>query len=79
MGHRVADRQCGELFAAAGEECIGADHERACPHLDQGCEDHVEVAFAAGVQDMNLQPEGSGRWPPRSNPPSSKTKQGRKR
>src|SRR5262249_51659388 len=27
--HPVADGQCGELFAAAVEQCIGADHERA--------------------------------------------------
>ena len=28
-GHRVAERQCGELFASAGEQWITADHERA--------------------------------------------------
>ena len=33
-GHRVAERQCGELFAAASEECIGADHERAGSQLE---------------------------------------------
>ena len=57
----MADRQCGELFAPAIEECIGADHERACPQLDQGCEGRVEVAFGARMQDMELQPEGAGR------------------
>src|SRR5262249_28211153 len=28
-GHRVAERQCGELFASGREECTGADDERA--------------------------------------------------
>ena len=28
-GHRVVDRQCGELFDMAGEERIAADHEPA--------------------------------------------------
>jgi hypothetical protein len=32
-GHPVADRQRGELFAAAVEQCIGADHKRAGPEL----------------------------------------------
>ena len=59
--HRVANRQRGELFAPADEECIGADHERAGSQLDQGCEDRIEVAFGAGMQDMELQPEGAGR------------------
>ena len=57
----MAERQCGELFAPASEECIGADHERACSQLDQGCEDRIEVAFGARMQDMELQPEGAGR------------------
>ena len=57
----MAERQCGELFAPAGEECIGADHERACSQLDQGCKDRIEVAFGARMQDMELQPEGAGR------------------
>src|SRR5262245_63297209 len=28
-GHRVAERQCGELFASGREACTGADDERA--------------------------------------------------
>ena len=60
-GHRVAERQCGELLAPADEECIGADHEPAGPQLGQGCKDRIEVAFGAGMQDMELQPEGAGR------------------
>ena len=33
-GHRVAKRQCGELFAVARKECIGSDYKRAGPPLD---------------------------------------------
>ena len=59
--HRVAERQRGELFAPAREECIGADHEPARSQLDQLCEDSIEVTFGAGIQDMELQPEGTSR------------------
>src|SRR6266481_2709035 len=34
-GHRVADRQGGEVSALGVEECIGADDERAGPKLGQ--------------------------------------------
>ena len=57
----MADRQRGELFAPAREECIGADHEPARSQLDQLCEDSIEVTFGAGIQDMELQPEGTSR------------------
>src|SRR5262249_55098183 len=60
-GHRVADRQCGQLFDPASEGWVGADHERAYSQLVQGCNDRLEVAFVARVQDMHLQPEGTGR------------------
>jgi hypothetical protein len=48
----VANRQCGELFAAAIEQWIGADHERACPQLNQGREGRIEFAFATCMQDI---------------------------
>ena len=57
----MARRQCGELFASGYEEWVGADHERAGSQLDQGCEGRIEIAFVAGMQDMELQPEGAGR------------------
>src|SRR5215831_15547686 len=59
--YRVAERQRGELFGAAGEKGIRADRERAYAQLNQGSEDHVEVAFGAGMQDMGSQPERAGR------------------
>ena len=57
----MAERQCAELFAPADEQCIGSDHEPVGPQLGQGCEYRIEVALGAGVQDMELQPEGAGR------------------
>ena len=57
----MAERQRGELFAPANEKCIGGDHKRVGPQLEQGCEDRIEVALGAGMQDMELQPEGAGR------------------
>jgi hypothetical protein len=53
-GQRVADSQCGELFALASEKIIRADYEAVCSQLDQGCKDRIEVSFVAGMQDMQL-------------------------
>jgi hypothetical protein len=57
---RVAERQCGKLFMLGMEEEIRHDHERASSQLDQGCEDRVEIAIGARIQDMELQPESVG-------------------
>jgi hypothetical protein len=57
----MTDRECGELFAAINVDCIGANHERTDAQLGQGCEDGVEVAFGARMQDMELQAELAGR------------------
>ena len=45
-----------ELLAPAAQERIRADDERASMQLDQGGEGGVDLAFAAGFQDMELQP-----------------------
>src|SRR5262249_22021195 len=58
---RVTDGKRGELFAAGGEKRIGADDEAACPQFDQSCEDRIEVALGAGIQDVEPQAEGAGR------------------
>jgi hypothetical protein len=50
-------RCCSELFAHASEECIGTYHQSARSLLEQGRENDVEVAFAAGMQDMELKPK----------------------
>ena len=47
----MADRQCGELFASAVKEWIGADHKRV---RARGCEHRVKVAFGARMQDLEL-------------------------
>src|SRR5262245_64691790 len=60
-GHRVAERQCGELFASGREECTGADDERAWSELGQGCKYRIEIAFFARLQDMEPHPEVAGR------------------
>src|SRR5262249_4294132 len=59
-GHRVAQCQCGELLAMTVEKWIAADHERAGLQSGQGREDHIEVAVGARMQDMELEPEGTG-------------------
>src|SRR5262245_55087826 len=56
-GHRMADRQCGQLFAAGNEQLIGHDHEPTGSQFDQGCECNLDLAFAACMEDMKLQPE----------------------
>jgi hypothetical protein len=61
-GHRVPKRQRSELAAPAGQQRIAAaQHETACPQLEQVCEDPVEVMFSAGIQDMQLQAKSFGR------------------
>src|SRR6516164_9429654 len=55
--YRVTDGQCGELFAPANEEPIGADHERAGPDLGQVRKDRIEIVLGAGMHDTELQPE----------------------
>src|SRR5215471_32560 len=57
----VAERQSGELFEPRNEECIFTNHKRAGPQLGQGCEHWIEIAFGAGVQYMELHPEGASR------------------
>jgi hypothetical protein len=55
----VAECKRGELFALTCKEWIGTDHEPAGSQLGQLCEDSIEVAFSAGIQDMELQSEGA--------------------
>src|SRR5215472_9778063 len=42
------------------EEGIRADDEPTCPHTEQVFENRIEVIFAAGIEDMELQPEFAG-------------------
>ena len=58
--HGIADRQCGEFFAAASKEHVANGHQSVCPQFVQRREGLVEIAFGAGLQDMNLQAERAG-------------------
>jgi hypothetical protein len=59
--HRVAEGQCGKLFAMGVEERMAGDHEPARSQLDQSREDRIEVALGAGIEDMEVQPQGMSR------------------
>ena len=56
----MADRQCGEFFAAASKEHVADGHQPVCPQLVQRRKSRVEIAFGAGLHDMNLQAERAG-------------------
>jgi hypothetical protein len=55
----VTEGQFGEPFAPAIEECIGIDHYHACPQLERSRKGHVQLGLAAGVQDIQLETEGT--------------------
>ena len=48
--------QCHELFALAEEEQVAPDEERAGVQVDEACEGGVDLAFGAGLEDLELQP-----------------------
>ena len=48
------------MIAAADEERIGQDDQRADPESGQACEGRFDVAFGAGLDDMYLQSECAG-------------------
>src|SRR5262249_26138122 len=56
--HPVVDGYGGELFAMAGEKRLRAHDESACSQIDHLCQDTLEVTFAAGIEDMEVQPKG---------------------
>ena len=45
-----------ELLAPAQEKWIGTDNERSGLQLDKGGESAVDLAFAARLEDMKLDP-----------------------
>jgi hypothetical protein len=51
-GHRVLDRQRGELLGVAGEERIAPNYQPVSSQLSQLREDPIEILFSACVQDM---------------------------
>ena len=48
--------QCHELFALAEEEQVAPDEERAGVQVGEACEGSVDLAFGAGLEDLELQP-----------------------
>src|ERR1700722_10358741 len=47
--------QCYELFALAEEEQVAPNEERAGVQVDEACEGGVDLAFGAGLEDLELQ------------------------
>ena len=58
--HRMAKRQCGELFAPTDKESVGDDQQRAGLKSRQFGKDRFDVAYGTRMQDMELQPELTG-------------------
>src|SRR5262245_35028700 len=55
--HRFAQCERGELGAATDKEWIAPDHEPADANESEFRESRFEVAFAASLQYMQLQPK----------------------
>src|SRR5439155_23339977 len=73
-GYFGTHRQRGEPFGAADEVLIGVDHQCAGTPLHCGCKRGLQIAVAAGLQYMKLQPKRAGRRLrsfARSGPPAS--------
>src|SRR6516225_2940972 len=60
-GHAMTHRQRGEMFAAADEQSVGADHETAGLEFEQSGEGGVEIALAAGIENRNVQSQCARR------------------
>ena len=57
----MAGGQRAKLLASAIQKWLTTDHEPISLHLKQTCKDRIKVAFATGLQDIPLQPEGGLR------------------
>jgi hypothetical protein len=53
--NRMAQRQCSDLSAFAGEHRIDADHEAAGAQLSQALKDGIKIARAARIHDRELE------------------------
>src|SRR5262249_6113073 len=65
--NNVARRQCHELIDAIVEERIEGYEERAVTKLGKGRISGLDLAFGSGLQDMELQPLRTCRFPHVSN------------
>ena len=50
------------MHAAAGEECVGSDEEGIGALARKGGKGRIDLAARAGVEDMDLQPDGAGSF-----------------
>src|SRR5262245_17319153 len=55
----IAHRECRELDAAAGEEPVGGNEECVGPVAHEGGEGRLDLTVGAGVENLNLQSEGT--------------------
>jgi hypothetical protein len=58
----VVRRQGGQLHAAAGEESVASDEEGIGTLAREGGKGRIDLADRRGVEDMDLQPEGTGNF-----------------
>ena len=56
----MAERKRAELLGPAREEWTATDHEPAYSHFGHLSKNSIQVAFAAGVEDVKLQPKIAG-------------------
>ena len=55
----MARRQVDQLDAPAGEKGISADEKRVGPLVHKRCEGRIDLPAGAGVEDLDLQPDGA--------------------
>src|SRR5262249_23650991 len=53
-GEGMGCRPLYEMITPTEEECIGTNHKPTCLQLDQGCKEHIDVAFRACMEDVDL-------------------------
>src|SRR5262245_61728122 len=54
----MTGRQPHELVALAEQKRVGADNQSIGSLLDDGGESRIDLAFRAGIQDVDLKPKG---------------------
>jgi hypothetical protein len=61
-GHRIARRQVCKLYPPDGEIGVATDKKRLGPLARDRCKSRIDFAAGAGVEDLNLQPDGACRF-----------------
>ena len=57
----MARRQIDQLDTPAVEKCVVADENRVGPLAHERCEGGIDFAAGAGIEDLDLKPEGAAR------------------